>query len=160
MWADQCYINSHHCYEFISAACHVQETESQPSFCFLCSGTLWALEGMIKIAYLAVIYSQPFGQLWVSALTITHEKQKLLWPKLRIRLISGYKYKHLEGSWTAYSFSKTTVRCPCPLSPITSQPIGVFKDMNFFHLESNHKLLVAASQSCHYCSSKHILPVS
>lgn len=42
-----------------------------------------------------------FDQLWVSVLTITYCKIKLLPPELRTTQIYGCKHEYLEGSWTA-----------------------------------------------------------
>lgn len=45
---------------------------------------------------------------WVSALTTTQCKKEVHRSRLRVALISGYKDQLLEGSLTAYPFSKTT----------------------------------------------------
>lgn len=50
--------------------------------------------------------SQHFFQLWVSALTAAHRNKKLLWRKVRLALICGYKHVCGESIWPCDHLAK------------------------------------------------------
>lgn len=50
--------------------------------------------------------SQHFFQLWVSALTAAHRNKKLLWRKVRLALICGYKHVCGESIWQCDHLAK------------------------------------------------------
>lgn len=46
-----------------------------------------------------IMYSQHFFQLWVSALMAAHRNKKLLWRRVHLALICGYKHVCVESIW-------------------------------------------------------------
>lgn len=68
-------------------------------------------QGLMEISIYG--WAQPLtlsSLLGVSPLIATHcGKKTLLWPKLKVAQVYGYKHRYLEGTLTAWSFGKITI---------------------------------------------------
>lgn len=64
-------------------------------------------------------------------------------PRLRATTIYGYKHKHLEGSLTTWSYSKTKL-VDSPLGPMNSPAMGFWSGLQYYI----HTVQIQADNSC------------
>ena len=110
----------------------------------------------LKPKSFSVTWSQHFGQLWVSVLTSSYYREKILWLKLRTIIIYVYKHKYLGDSWTSL-FNKTIVVDFYPRSYDLPSPGLLTK----FITQCTDFLLwcgFTIQHSFHYCTTVNILP--